>query len=684
MRILCLHGAGTNSRIFEAQTAAIRYELGDNHTYDFVDGGVPWDMHPGVKNIALEDEPVYAFIDPADLNTGVTAYRNLMDYLEEEGPYDGVIAFSQAATMILTYLAHVARQNALGHDTPTPFKFAIFISIVHCPVDYEAFQRGQIIEICPKDAKGVVGIPTVHIWGALDDDPESAARAAELRIGLGIFLSAAEITIMSTSLVTITDELMHYEQGSWLITAYLLTFTGFLTLWAKCTDVFGLKASLLSSLLIFVAFSGGCGAVRTMNQLIICRAFQGIGGSGVFSLSLFSIIHITPPGKFDAASAAGSAVVAIGMVLGAILGGAICSAGAWRWIFLYNVPAGAVAWVLIFSAMPYNLAHKENIDRSAGIWDYLTRKTTLFLTSTDPVGCFLLLGFSVLFVTALEEANVTYAWSSALVIGFLAVSGALGITFVVWEWYIGSRRKGLVEPMFPWTMVQDRVWMGVLLCPSGFFVSGPATTILYIQIPQRLQITNDSSAISAGLRLLAFAAGSPIGSFVCSLLAGKFRLPFVYTITIGAILQTAGSFLLSSVPTTLHVWGGQYGYMVLTGIGVGMSMTSFYIAVPVVVRKEDQPIAVGLSLQTRMLGASLGIAIVNSILINYVKAHLGPLEAAANPNMLLGLPPDNVQQIREVYGAGYNLQMKAVGAFSLAQFVAVALMWRKDQARLIK
>jgi MFS family permease len=89
------------------------------------------------------------------------------------------------------------------------------------------------------------------------------------RIGLGIFLSAAEITIMSTSLVTITDELMHYEQGSWLITAYLLAFTGFLTLWAKCTDVFGLKASLLSSLLIFVAFSGGCGAVRTMNQLSV-------------------------------------------------------------------------------------------------------------------------------------------------------------------------------------------------------------------------------------------------------------------------------------------------------------------------------------------------------------------------------------------------------------------------------
>ncbi|KAL3472348.1 hypothetical protein BJX99DRAFT_262332 [Aspergillus californicus] len=152
----------------------------------------------------------------------------------------------------------------------------------------------------------------------------------------------------------------------------------------------------------------------------------------------------------------------------------------------------------------------------------------------------------------------------------------------------------------------------------------------------------------------------------------------------GAVLQTIGSFLLSSVPTTLHVWGGQYGYMVLTGVGVGMSMTSFYMAIPIVVRKDDQSIAVGLSLQTRMLGASLGIAIVNSILVNYVKAHIDPIEAAADPNALSGFSPDAVQRIREVYGAGYNLQMKAVGAFSAAQFLVVALMWRKDQARFVK
>jgi putative Mn2+ efflux pump MntP len=238
---------------------------------------------------------------------------------------------------------------------------------------------------------------------------------------------------------------------------------------------------------------------------------------------------------------------------------------------------------------------------------------------------------------------------------------------------------------------------------SGFFVSGPATTILYIQIPQRLQTTNDNSPLSAGVKLLAFALGSPAGSFFCTLFAGKFHLPFVHIVMMGAILQTVGSFLLSSVPTTLHVWEGQYGYMALTGVGVGMSMTSFYMAVPMVVKNEDQgkcytfddhdsntvsdkhpAIAVCLSLQARMLGASLGIAIVNSILINYVKAHINPIEAAADPSALSEFAPDTIRRIREVYGAGYNLQMLAVGAFSAAQFLAVALMWRRDQVRFVK
>ncbi|PLB42609.1 uncharacterized protein BDW47DRAFT_97488 [Aspergillus candidus] len=179
MRILCLHGAGTNSRIFEIQIAALRYELGDNHDYDFVEGTIPWKMYPGVERIALKDEPVYAFFDPENPDTGRQAFAHLQNYLRDEGPYDGVIAFSQAATMVLTYLVYIAEQRTMGISIDTPFKFAVLMSIVQPPIDYGALENGTVEDASLERLKGIVDSPTAHIWGALDVEPKGAAKASE-------------------------------------------------------------------------------------------------------------------------------------------------------------------------------------------------------------------------------------------------------------------------------------------------------------------------------------------------------------------------------------------------------------------------------------------------------------------------------------------------------------------------
>ncbi|PYI05348.1 hypothetical protein BO78DRAFT_430706 [Aspergillus sclerotiicarbonarius CBS 121057] len=172
MRILCLHGSGTNSRIFEIQTAAIRYELGDNHTYDFVEGTIPSKMYPGVDVVAWKDEPVYAYFDEHHPESGFAAYHYLEEYLHDEGPYDGVIAFSQAGTMILTYLIHLAKKDPRAE---MPFKFAIILSITHPPLDYQALQKGRVMAIDLEDTAGIIPIPTAHIWGSRD---EAASRVA--------------------------------------------------------------------------------------------------------------------------------------------------------------------------------------------------------------------------------------------------------------------------------------------------------------------------------------------------------------------------------------------------------------------------------------------------------------------------------------------------------------------------
>ncbi|RAK74468.1 uncharacterized protein BO72DRAFT_435203 [Aspergillus fijiensis CBS 313.89] len=672
-----LHGAGSNSRVFEIQTAAIRYELGDNHTYDFIEGNIPAPMQPGIELIATKDESMYAYFDEKNPESGVAAYGHLEELLYHEGPYDGVIAFSQAGTLILTYLAHLAKQP----DRPLPFRFAIILSITHPPLDYGAIQSGEIRPIDLGAHQDVVRIPTAHIWGSQDLAAGEIAVtnticAAGVRwvIALSLFLATAEITIISTSLVTISHHLDGFDQSTWIITSYLLAFAGFLTVWAKCSHFIGLKITILISLATFVAFSGGCAAAQTMSQLIICRAFQGIGGSGVFTSCLFGLICLLPPAKFDIASAAGSGVLTLALILGALIGGGISTSGAWRWIFLFNVPAGIVAWATIWILVPNDFESSRKAgDQIHGLWN--------FLTKADTVGCLLLLSFSVFFVAAFEEVNIRYAWSSAAIIAMLTISGVLLVGFIAWEWSVANRKYWGFEPILPWSILRNRVLLGAIL---GCFLTGPAVTILYIEIPQRFQTVNHSTAIGAGVKVLTFGLGSPVGAGICSLLAGRLRTPFVYLAAAGSVLQIVGAFLLSSVPPTVDIWPGQYGYMVITGLGTGISIAALYMCVPVVVT-TDQATAMGLTLQARMIGASLGVAIVNSILIDYVKGHLPATEAAAaDPNLLSGFPTATQEEIRKVYAAGYNRQMYAVGAFGAAQLIAVALMWKREQVRFVK
>lgn len=104
------------------------------------------------------------------------------------------------------------------------------------------------------------------------------------------------------------------------------------------------------------------------------------------------------------------------------------------------------------------------------------------------------------------------------------------------------------------------------------------------------------------MKVLTFGLGSPVGAGICSLLAGRLRTPFVYLAAAGSVLQIVGAFLLSSVPPTVDIWPGQYGYMVITGLGTGISIAALYMCVPVVVTTDQGwcPLAGALVLTTHV------------------------------------------------------------------------------------
>lgn len=149
----------------------------------------------------------------------------------------------------------------------------------------------------------------------------------------GLFLSLMDTTIVATALYTIGVDLKSLSQVNWVALAYTLSYLGCAVIFARISDIIGRRNAFIAAFLIFFAFSLGCGFSQTLNQLIAMRVMQGIGGSGLYSLTFVILPEVSPPTLAQATGALAGAVVAMAGVLGPVLGGIITRYTTWRWIF---------------------------------------------------------------------------------------------------------------------------------------------------------------------------------------------------------------------------------------------------------------------------------------------------------------------------------------------------------------
>jgi len=162
MRFLCFHGRGANAKIFESQTAAIRYELGDGHTYEFVEGSTPAKLAPELQDVPVGDLAPLFYCDDKAPTSVLHALDDIDNFLETEGLFDGIIAFSLGAALVSTWMVDRLEQ---GH--PLPFKCAIFMSAA-LPGDVSALHGGRIVPLHKVTNGPIITIPTAHLWGEHD------------------------------------------------------------------------------------------------------------------------------------------------------------------------------------------------------------------------------------------------------------------------------------------------------------------------------------------------------------------------------------------------------------------------------------------------------------------------------------------------------------------------------------
>jgi EmrB/QacA subfamily drug resistance transporter len=450
-----------------------------------------------------------------------------------------------------------------------------------------------------------------------DVEPGTPSRRGSVLVGLMLTmaLAAMDTTIVSTAVPQIVESIGGFSIFSWLFSIYLLTQTVTIPVYGKLADVYGRKPVLLVGIVVFLAGSALCSAAWSMVALIAFRALQGIGAGAIQATVQ------TVAGGRDALRERGrvqgwlSSVWAVAAVAGPTLGGLFADYASWRWIFLINLPIGAVALTLIVRFL-----HEARAPGRRHRIDYAG--STLILASCG------------LLVFALLQGGVAWAWSSAASIGCFA-----GAAVLVAATVLAERRAQ--EPVVPGWVWRERVLAGSNLgyITLGLLVIGPSTFL-----PTFAQTVLGLGAVAAGFVLATMSITWPLAAALCSRL--YLRIGFRDTAVIGAAVAFLGVGWFVLLPYSPPVWT-VVGSTLLLGAGLGLISTPLIVGVQSVVTHERRGVATGSLMFCRFLGQSLGAAVFGAIVNSTLQHHLD-----AAPAALAGRLPGSVDAVEPAVQSG--------------------------------
>lgn len=149
----------------------------------------------------------------------------------------------------------------------------------------------------------------------------------------GLFLSLLDTSIVATALYDIGVSFSAPHTATWVALSYTLSYLSFAVPFANLSDVIGRRAAWLLAFTIFFTFSLACGFAKTLLQLIGLRAVQGVGGSGLYSLTMIIMPEIVAEDKRKWIGTIVGVVVAVAGVMGPVVGGVITRFTTWKWVF---------------------------------------------------------------------------------------------------------------------------------------------------------------------------------------------------------------------------------------------------------------------------------------------------------------------------------------------------------------
>ncbi|KAG5817309.1 hypothetical protein H9Q74_002265 [Fusarium xylarioides] len=516
-------------------------------------------------------------------------------------------------------------------------------------------QTDQSLPASDSEETEVPVIPPARFWGLC------------VGVLLGLFLSMIDTSIVATSLHSIGVDFEVLENVNWVALSYTLGYLGCAIVFARVSDIVGRRDAFIAAYIIFFIFSLACGFAQSINQLIAFRALQGIGGSGLYSLTMIMLPEISPDNMKQHIAALVGLVITMSGVLGPVLGGILTHYASWRWVFWINGPVGFLSLVIFILTWPKP--------------EYLPSQERRAWKELDFLGSLLVIAAAVLVVFSFQNAGTERSndgWKTPIFIAPLICGLVACGLLIAWQIFIQHRWHDRFAPAFPINIFRNRIYSTAV---ANTLLNGFPYLLLIYAIPLRFQVVSGKSALISGVMLLPMLGTAAMGS----LLAGKINATKNYTfesLVLGSSVMTIGCGLLTSLshePNDAKL----LGYMTFCGLGFGLTVASSTMLSTVEVPIRDYAPAQGILSQVRLLGGSLGIA-ASSALLNeksskYLSGVLTAYEQATIGGSNTHLTSAQWSVVRYTYADAFQVEMKIATAVAACSVISAFGAFRKGR-----
>jgi EmrB/QacA subfamily drug resistance transporter len=437
--------------------------------------------------------------------------------------------------------------------------------------------------------------------------PERTAPVAPRRwrafslLAAAYFMTAVDLTIVNVALPTIGRGL-HFAESDlqWVVTAYALTFGGFMLLGGRAADLLGRRKLFLTGLAIFAAASLGCALAAGETFLIVMRGIQGLGAALVLPAGLSIVMNMFGEGaERNKALGLWGGIGASGATVGLLAGGLLTRYAGWQYIFYLNVAVGAVVLLLARGAVP-----ESRLDTDGGRRRY------------DPLGAVSVTGALVLLVYAISRAPAA-GWTAASTLALLVASAALLAGFVVLE-------ARSAAPLLPLRLFRLKTLAGSNAV--GFLLGASFYSFIFIGTLYMQQVLG-FSALAAGLAWLATSLTGVALAAPAQLLVTRASAKLV--MTVGMTTVGAGILWATQVPAHGHFWANLAGPFFVAG-AVTWAFIPVSIGALAGVPGRDAGVAAGLIDTSQQLGGAIGIAVASTVAASRTGVLLGHGSATAD------------------------------------------------------